>query len=373
MQFSRSSGDRHRAVTSLGPVRWLGLPFALAALMPLAGAVGWAEVQMEGGGPASPVFLVLFAAPFLAIGLGLMAWRKECVIDLEEGTVTRAARVFWPLATQKRKLDGFVAATFERRVVRGSKSSRTVFPVALETPGGGAFELFHCRDKRAARRAAEWLARTAHLSVIDRLDGAERVRSFEDLDTSLRARRRRDGGSYDPGPPPSKMRSALQVREGVVTFETPAHGFRPLIVLGLAAATGPLWLTVLFRHFAIGDEPLEAVFTVALYAMGGLPAAAMAGTILYHALRRHTVQLTNDALTVQEHGLLRRTVTLAADEIEEVQTAPRDGAPVRFDALLGGGPPVTVVSDQRDVAFGHTLPRKETDYLADVLRCALSA
>lgn len=373
MKFSRLPGDVHRASSDLGAVRWFGAPFALASLMPLSGAVGLVDVQMEGGGDASPLFLLLFAAPFLGVGLGLLFWRKECVVDLDAGTVTRSSRVFAVFARARRRLDSYTAATFEKRVVRGSKSSRTVFPVALETAGGGAFELFQCRDKRTARRAAEWLARTARLAVVDRVDGGERVRAFEDLDTSLRERRRRDGGCYRPGPPPARMRSALAVEDGAITIHTPAHGFQPLVVLGMLAATGPIWLTLLFRHVAIGDEPLEAVFATALYAMGGLPAAGMLITVLYHARRRHVVECTRDALTVRELGLRRRTVTMQAAEVEEIQTVPRDDASMRLDAFLGGGPPVTVVSDRVEVAFGQTLPRKETDYLAEVLRGALSA
>ena len=69
----------------------------------------------------------------------------------------------------------------------------------------------------------------------------------------------------------------------------------------------------------------------------------------------------------------RRTVTMPADEVEEVQTVPRDDQSLRFDALLGGGPPITIISDRAEVSIGHTLPRNETDYLAEVLRGGLSA
>jgi len=372
MQFSRLPGDVHRASSTLGPIRWLGAPFALAALMPLSGAVGLVDVQMEGGGEASPIFLLLFATPFLCVGLGLMFWRRECVVDLDAGTVTKMTRVFATFGRTRRSLDAYAAATFERRILRGSKSSRTVFPVALQTPGGGAFELFHCRDKRTARRTAEWLARLARLSVIDRVDGQERVRPFEDLDASLRDRRARRGGRVDPGPPPARMRSALEVGGGLIKISTPAHGFQPLVVLGLLASTAPLGMTMLFRMVAVGDEPLEAPFAVALYAIGGLPAAALAATVLYHALRRHTVEWTGSELQVREHGLRARVVTMSADEVEEVQTAPRDGSSMSFDSLLGGGPPVTVISDRVEVAFAHSVPSKESDYLADVLRGALS-
>jgi len=56
-----------------------------------------------------------------------------------------------------------------------------------------------------------------------------------------------------------------------------------------------------------------------------------------------------------------------------VQTVPRDDRSLRFDAFLGGGPPITIISDRAEVAVGHTLPREETDYLAEVLRGGLSA
>ena len=46
---------------------------------------------------------------------------------------------------------------------------------------------------------------------------------------------------------------------------------------------------------------------------------------------------------------------------------------MRFDSLLGGRPPITATSDRAEDAFGHTLPRENTDDLAEVLRDALLA
>ena len=57
----------------------------------------------------------------------------------------------------------------------------------------------------------------------------------------------------------------------------------------------------------------------------------------------------------------------------QVLTADVGDRAMRFDSLLGGGPPVTVLSDRAQIAIGHTLKRAESDYLAEVLRGALSA
>jgi len=373
MNFSRLPGDVHRAQNSLGPFRWFGRIFVLGSMMPLSGALGLVEFRTEDGGAAPPLTLALFALPFLCIGLGVICWRRECVVDLDHGTLTKTLRALLPLHTQRRKLDAFTRVAFEKRVIQGSKSSSTVYPVMLESDRGSAFDAFHCRNKRHARQTAEWFARLLRCPVADRVEGGEHVRAFEDLDTSLRDRRRRDGGDHDPGPPPSKMRSAMDARDGTITITTPAHGFQPLIVVGMLFATGPLWLTMLFLHVAVGDEELEAPFSVGVWLIGGLPCAAILSVILYNARRRFTVELTNDLLTVHERGLRRRTVTMPAEEIEEVQTVPRDDQSLRFDALLGGGPPITIISDRVEVAIGHTLPREETDYLAEVLRGGLSA
>lgn len=180
MRFSRLPGNQHRASSHLGPARWLGTPFALASLMPLSGAFGLVEVQMEGGGEASPLFLAVFAMPFLCIGLGLLLWRRECLVDLCARTITKETRVLVTLSRASRGLNAFAAATFEKTVVTGTKSRRTVFPVALETPEGSAFTLFHCRNKQTARQTAEWLAHLARLPVIDRVDGGGRLRACED-------------------------------------------------------------------------------------------------------------------------------------------------------------------------------------------------
>ncbi len=373
MRFRPLGRGCHVATDNLGVARFFGVPFALASLMPLSGALGLVEFQMEGGGEAPRVFLFLFALPFLGIGLGLLCWRREVRIDLSRGVVTRTSRVLVRLGATQRPLERFVVAAHGKRVIRGSKSSRTVYPVTLETDGGGAFELFQCRDRATARRTAEWCACTAELAVVDRTDGAERRREFADLDTSLRDRRERGDAHRDPGPPPSNMKSKLEARDGTITIATPAHGFQALIVIGMAFATGPFWLALLFRHVAVGDEPMEPAFAAGLYAIGGAPTLAIVVTLLFHALRRVTVQLGDGALRVREHGLRPRLVVMPADEVEEVLTADVGDRAMRFDSLLGGGPPVTVLSDRAQIAIGHTLKRAESDYLAEVLRGALSA
>jgi len=370
MRFAHPAPDVYTASTYLGPIRWFGTPFALASLMPLSGAVGLVEVQMEGGGEAPTMFLVLFALPFLCVGLGLMFWKREITLDFGKGTVSKRSGAFFPLSTRVRKLDAFAAAVHDKRIVRGDKSSHTVFPVILETPGGGGFELLHCRNKRDARQTAEWLARHGEFAIIDRTSGTDKRREFEDLDTSLRDRRKRDGGEHDPGNPPSKMRSKLTAQDGEITIEIPAHGMQPLIFVALAFATGPIWMGALFHMMATGDEPTPAFFLIGLYGICALPTVILSTITLYNALRRFILRVNHDELRVEERGLRNRTTVMPAEEIEDLHVPEGSGG---LDGFLGGGPPITITSDQVELTIGQSLKRQESSYLAAVLRGALSA
>lgn len=370
MRFAQPAPDVYTASDNLGPIRWLGLPFAIASLMPLSGAVGLVPVQMEGGGEAPALFLVLFAMPFLCVGLGLLFWKREITMDLRTGKVTKRAGVFVSLSTKVRKLDAFAAAVHDKRIVRGEKSNRIVFPVILETPGGGGFELTRCRNKRQARTLAEWLARHGEYAVIDRTSGQDQRREFADIDTSLRERRLRDGDQPAPGAPPAKMRSTFDARDGTITIEVPAHGMQPLLVIGMFFATVPIWMAMLVMSMGDDDSYTPGWFTAAVYAVPSMITLGVWTAALYTGRRRFTVQATNDELRVLQAGLIRREIVMPADEIEELYVDEAGGG---FHAFLGGGPAIQVVSDRAEAAFGHTLKQDESAYLAEVLRGALSA
>ncbi|MFK7741168.1 MAG: DNRLRE domain-containing protein [Planctomycetota bacterium] len=135
MRFIQSASDVHSAVAYLGPMRWLGLPFALLGCPMMAAAFGLLEAQSEDGGEVSTTFLVLFAMPFLCIGFGLMFMKREIRLDLRAREVVRLSGVFVFTRREARRLDEFVAIVHERRIIPGSKSDRVVFPVLLESQG----------------------------------------------------------------------------------------------------------------------------------------------------------------------------------------------------------------------------------------------
>ena len=105
--------------------------------------------------------------------------------------------------------------------------------------------------------------------------------------------------------------------------------------------------------------------------MAGLPTLGLWVTILYHALRRASVRATRDLLEVQEHGLRPRSMTMPADEIEDLRVDESIGG--SFDSYLGGGPPIRISSDRDTVEIGHALKQRESEYLAAVLHGVLSA
>lgn len=372
MQFDPTGPDTFTARQHLGAMRWFGAPFALAALLPLAGAFGILPARSDDGSEAPAVLLVVFALPFLAIGLGMMFWRRRLVVDLREGTITRAGGVGFVRRGKVRELDAFDAVAHERRVIRTQKSSRVVYPVLLlaRGEGGATFDLVNCRNRREARQAAEALAKVCKLAVVDRTDGEARRREHDQLDVSLREQRRRSGARHDPGEPPAGMRSTIAVHGDELEIAMPGFGWQPLLVVFMVLGTAPFWMTLLFASTVAGDAP--AAFRGAMLAMGALPTLAVEAVMLHLVLRRHTLRASNRELRVQQHGLRRREVVMPADEIEEL-TLPDADRNRAMASLLGGGPPITVASDRELVAFGESLPRDEARYVADVLLGALSA
>lgn len=369
MQFREISPDVHVATQPPKPSRWFGLPFAAAAMLPLLGATGMIPFQNEAGEPASRLFLAVFALPFLAIGWGMLLWRVHVVVDLAAGTVTRRSGVGPLAATHSRRLAQQRAVVHEKRIIRGNRSSRTVWPVLLESGSSSGFDLFFCRDRQRARQTAEAVAKLLELAVVDRTDGTERRREADELDLSLRDRRARREEPLELAPPPTDLRSDLRVDGDAIVVEIPPFGFTPFHLLAMVLATGPLAMVTVF--VSLPDDTPEPVFLIAAFAIGALPTFALEFAIVWHALRRHTVRASAQELRITEFGLRRRTISLPAESVEELAVAePRGNALASF---LGGGPAITACSDEQLVTFGHSLPHREAQHLADVLRGAVSA
>lgn len=374
MRFETHTDDLHTATDHIGPVRFLTLPFAVAGLVPLAGALGLVEFTSENGEPASPIFLLLFSLPFLAAGFVPLLWRKRILVDLANGTVQKKNGVLSIGTTRTRPGEDFSAARYDRHRVRTDKGSHIVYRVVLEAERGGDFDLAHYRRETAARRVAEWLAKLLHFDVIDDTGDEPYRRPFAELDWSLRERRARTGHHREPSPMPNKMRSVLQAEPSRLTIDIPAFGLQPLVVIGLLFVTGPIWMVMIFLTAAASSstDPAsdnDAWFAYAAYGIAAIPTVSLMTIILVNALRRFHIDATPDELQVQELGLRPRTSTIPAEQLEELSVVQQ---PHRMDTMLGGGPAIRATSDAGIVQFGQTLPAKETAYLAELMHDLLS-
>jgi len=368
MRFEPTTTDAYDATQPPSPVRWLGLPFALSALLPLAGVVGLIPFENEDGGDAPKAILLIFSAVFLSIGLGILLFRRRLTIDLRSRTITRRSGVGTISTTKTTRVAEDTAIVYERRVIRGQKSSSTVWPVMVGRNEDRTTDVIFCRTRHQARQTAEGIARLFEVAVVDRCDGTARRREFDELDLSLRERRQRSGEAIDPGEPPATMRSTVEVEGDELVVKIPAYGLSALHVIAMLMATGPIWMMLIFL-VATGEAP-DGFFLAAATLMAGLPVTLLETVILWHALRRFTVRASTEQLRVEERGLRSRTTTMPAASIEEL-TAPANSP--GLDTFVGGGPPITASSDVAEVSFGNTLKPEETAYLTKVLCLALSA
>lgn len=350
-------------------VRWFGLPFACSGLAVLAGAFGAFEIRGEDGGQASLWVVVPFGAIFASLGFGLLFAQRGFELDLKRQQLTRWLRIGFPVYRKTRSTAKSTEVVHSKRVIRSDKGSRTIYPVELAQGDGQALLATNCASYLDARRAAEELAKLLQLPVVDRTSGDERRREVTDLDRSLRDQR--DAGlAISVGDAPAAMRSLMRPRGDAIEFHVPAFGITIYHVLGLALATGPLWMSLLFVLVAGGAE-LGAAATAIVIGMGALPLLAMSGLILYHAHRRYVVVASKDELRVTESGLRRRVSVIPSDELEELRVSSTKSSSLA--AWIGGGPPIEAISDRMRVRFGDTLKVEESRYISEAIRALLSS
>lgn len=371
MRATDSADHRLTIRAPRSPIRWIGLPFALAACLPLAGALGLVEFTNVGGGETSPVVLALFSLPFFAVGLGLMFFQSGVTIDLEARSITAWRRVLVPVWSRTRQVDGFDEVTHFSKVIRSQNSSRTVYPVELRRADANtrSFALVTCPDEHRARLVSEQVAKLLALPVVNRTGSTPVRREFDELDLSLRDKRKRDDAQPELGSAPPNMRSHISAQGDELHISIPSRGLTlaHLGVLGLG--TIPLLMAGGFVLSA-GDPPFW--FSVGVFAIAGLPVLGVMGFTLNHARRSWHVRVSPRALVVQSKGLFGSTVEIPTDQLEELHVVELPGSG-NFIAAWLRGTPILAVADDARVSFANSVSEAETRYLATVIGGVASA
>ncbi|MFP4476848.1 MAG: hypothetical protein ACLFOY_14915 [Desulfatibacillaceae bacterium] len=288
----------------LHPVaRLVGVVFLIAAV-----AIAVAALLQPGEAMMS-LFMLGFAAVFGVVGLLLATSAGGTHLDTNTGSMVRwsglslgRTGVAVSLKTTSHDLGDFDRVELTRRVSKSSSSSgrTTYYPVAL-AGAGGRETIREPENYMKARSLAESLGGILSLDVHDDAHGEKMVREAEHLDESLAQRMARTGETPDVPTQPAGMRSRMR-REG-----------RTLLV-----AVPPVGFTLIHKA-ALGI--LAAIVAVSVVG-GGLffivISLVFAGIAIRDALQSWEIRADRDSLVVTSKGLLPKTVTIPADELEEL-------------------------------------------------------
>jgi len=276
-------------------------------------------------------------------------------------------------------LEDFEHVVLTREIRRGDKKTYTVFPVRLE--GSRKLNFTVLRTLLPAHRHAEDLARTLHLTLVDKTSGRTVVRDPEHLDEPLRDRVQREGRSaVDPGEPPPNMRTQVETEGGTLRLHIPARGFRRQLLLAfLPLVFFDVALFFMFVLPAVKDNAageggaLDVVFLGAIgIFLVLMPIIVVLFTILSVCRTSQVVEANPSLLRVEtKTPLFKRAVEIPTHTLEELQVSS-GGARV-MNPFFGSGGPIVARSDARSAMFGGHLAAEEKEWIRNVLEQVLSA
>lgn len=349
-------------------LKLFGLPFFCVGLAVMAGYFGAYEVKMEDGGPMPLWFALIFLFTFGGIGLGLMIHGRGFVIDSQAGTVLTWRRVLLRFG-KVRQLSAFDEVRILRRVIRGDRSTRTVFPVQL-AKGRDELDLLLSPGFEQARQMAEAVARHLRWPLVDRSGDEDRRREFEDLDKSYRDRIAESGGPPPlPEPPRSKRMQLEVVGEDVVLHIAPP-GMSTGHLAAMLFALGGVAFVLIPMGFFLHDAP--AAMQAVAYTIFASPAFVLLLFVLQHSRRGWRLEIDRDELVIHHLGFPGRVERFALDEIEDLGG---DGPQGRSNPILAIGRrnAVTIYTDRRLVSIGGGLDKPEGEFLRAFLESTLAA
>jgi len=302
---------------------------------------------------------------------------------LEFDTRARRYRRWWsclvPLWVKEGSLDAFQHVVLTREIRSSDKSTYTVFPVRLE--GSRKLNFSALRMCEPARRQAEDLARTLHLTLLDKTSGRTLVRDPEHLDEPLRERVQREGRStLDPGDPPPNMRTLVETEGGTLRLRIPARGFRGQLLLAFVplvffdVALFFMFVLPAVREHADGKgDSMDLVFLGAIgIFMVLMPIVVVLFTILSVSRTSQVVEANPSLLRVEtKTPLFKRAVEIPTHTLEELHVS--SGRVRAMNPFVGAGGPIVARSDARSAMFGRHLPAEEKEWIRNVLEQVLSA
>ncbi len=370
-----------------GCLMLFGLPFfGIGVFFLILGLQG--KATTEGGEVAEPWQVLLITTPFILVGGALMFGRAGVEIDRRAGVVRSWWGLLLPFKTKRRELSEFTHVSVRRKVIRGDKSTRIVFPVELAGEGDD-IECESLSDYNKARAKAEEVAKFVGLNLHDSTAGQTVVHESAYLDESVADRARRLGLAVEWPELPAGSRIEYETVGESAVIRLPPPG-RPWIYLFMLI---PALMFVAFFVFGFlpfflsgtGDEPLP--FRLFLYGFLSLFIILPLGGVLIPFFRssglRETVAASWQGIQVERQGRFgTKKWTFPADELEELMAnRPRMGAlsgeippqlagALRMLAVSGrrtGAPGLRLRSDKQLYTSGAWLSDEELEWLEKAL------
>jgi membrane protein YdbS with pleckstrin-like domain len=348
--------------------------FLLGFICVVLGAVFLGVVNFAEG--QSKVPSLIAAGIFIVVGLCVLTTRKRFEIDTRNRTYARRSGILFFSKQSQGTLEEFQEVTVTSEVRQTDKRrTYTVYPVRLSGTGG-RIELHARRSYESSRGAAETLARSVHLPLVDSSSGKVLRREPDRLDESLRDQARRDGPPPEAGDPPPAMKSRYEMEGKSIRFDIPRRPFSPGILVALVPflVMEGVFLTIFLVSWREGrDHPAGLVAMVAVMVLAAIVPFLFLAYLLRHTFAAYTVEASPEALRVSTHvGPFHREVELLSKSIEDLDiAAPVHAAP--GEKLLGKGLPIQARSDHARVAFGAHLPDAEKQWMVRVLKQVLTA
>ncbi len=371
--------DRYGVKKGGGCLMVFGLPFFAAGIGIIVAALSGAMTS-DSGDPPPLYFVIPFGLVFASVGAGLMFGRAGVILDARAHTITEWWGLLVPFKREVTSFDVMNIVTITSEVRRSKNSSYTVYPVRIEGEEG-VIDVEDPREYPKARRRAEEIAKFLGLGVTDSSSGTKVVREAGSLDMSLRDRLRASGELPErpPEQPPGSKVVATSAGSQA-TFDLPAPGLGAAgtvaVVIGIVFACIPF---MFFGGAFFATDLFDDAETMWPFLLFGAVFILiwLAGTLgfvvktIKKATARARLVVDPREVKLETRSFLgTKTVTLRADELEELECADEDDerVPKALRALAGSGGRIVARADRAELEFGLGLSRAELEWLRDTAR-----
>lgn len=371
-----------------GCIMLFGLPFMLAGLAVIGGALGVLGPKADG---FPTVFGVLFGLVFVVVGGTVAFWRGGISLD-RHGNVSSWWGILVPWQKVEAKISEFDAVRVSKEVRRSNNSTYTVYPVCLFSDAAKDIKFKEPTKYEEARQLSERLAKFTGLKLIDASTGSEVVREADKLDTPLRDQLRQEGPVELPEAP-SNLRSTIRSKGRDIMIELPPSSGALLAKLMLIpfliipVIMGAVFFSM-FSHSGNGSRFASFLFVL-------FPVILVVPMIFLWRRKSAAFSMPQRLIVSPEQGVRLECVakngsitvrgSIPVRELEEIVVPEEDitslagsrgGSAqvpefVKGLAAAMGKTGMVLRSDNASLVFGGTLDREELLYLERVIEHTL--